>query len=153
MPAQEFDRESADGETPAGEHEAVEALEFELNEQVYCVEIGYVAEIVNCGELTTIPNSPPHIEGVVALRDEAIKVINLKELFELDGEYADTKLIVFKRRDDADSRLGWLVDGVVGVTTFSRSEVESASGKAGLEGVVQRDEQFLLWFDPAEVRI
>lgn len=153
MAAQEYEREeAAEAEQPA-ENTEVKALEFELDDSVYCVDIGYIAEIVNCGELTELPGSGAHIDGVVALRDEAVKVVNLKTLLGIETPYADEKLIVFKRREDADSRLGWLVDGVRGVTTFSRSDVEAASSEPGVEGVIQREESFVIWLDPAEVRI
>ncbi|KDE60187.2 hypothetical protein EL22_08110 [Halostagnicola sp. A56] len=135
------------------ERDAVDVLEFELDTDGFCVEIGYIAEIVNCGELTNLPSTPAHIEGVLNLREEAVKVINLKRLLEVGEEYTDEKLIVFKRKDGADSRLGWLVDGVRGVHSFPPSEVEAGGDEPGVEGVIRQGDDFVIWLDPARMRI
>ncbi|WP_082146645.1 chemotaxis protein CheW [Halostagnicola sp. A56] len=154
MAAKEYEQGAVDeGIEETNERDAVDVLEFELDTDGFCVEIGYIAEIVNCGELTNLPSTPAHIEGVLNLREEAVKVINLKRLLEVGEEYTDEKLIVFKRKDGADSRLGWLVDGVRGVHSFPPSEVEAGGDEPGVEGVIRQGDDFVIWLDPARMRI
>ncbi|GAB7019605.1 chemotaxis protein CheW [Halostagnicola bangensis] len=154
MAAQEYDQDGVgEGIEESDDQETVEVLEFELGTDGFCVEIGYIAEIVNCGELTSLPSTPSHIEGVLNLRDEAVKVVNLKQLLDVGGTYNDEKLIVFKRKDGADSRLGWLVDGVRGVHSFAPNDVEAGGDAPGVEGVIRQDEDFVIWLDPAQMRI
>lgn len=153
MSTQKFEEDDDGTLEESAEQQEVDVLEFELNGEGFCVEIGYIAEIFNCGEITNLPSTPPHIEGVVNLRDEAVKVVNLKELLDLEGEYENDKLLVFKREENADSRFGWLVDGVRGVESFVPAEVEAGGDVPGMEGVIQQDEDFIVWLDPAEVRI
>ncbi len=154
MAAQEYEQDGGEeGIKESSDQETVEVLEFELDTDGFCVEIGYIAEIVNCGELTNLPSTPAHIEGVLNLRDEAVKVINLKQLLDAGDTYNDEKLIVFKRKDGADSRLGWLVDGVRGVHSFAPSDVEAGGNAPGVEGVIRQEEDFVIWLDPAQMRI
>lgn len=154
MAAKEYEQGAVDeGIEETNERNVVDVLEFELGTDGFCVEIGYIAEIVNCGELTDLPSTPDHIGGVLNLREEAVKVINLKRLLEVGEEYTDEKLIVFKRKDGADSRLGWLVDGVRGVHSFTPSEVEAGGDAPGVEGVIRQGDDFVIWLDPARMRI
>lgn len=154
MAAQEYEQDTVeDGVEESNDRKTVDVLEFGLDSDGFCVEIGYIAEIVNCGELTNLPSTPPHIEGVLNLRDEAVKVVNLKQLLDVGDTYNDEKLIVFKRKDGADSRLGWLVDGVRGVHSFAPSDVEAGGDAPGVEGVIRQEENFVIWLDPAQMRI
>lgn len=47
-----------------------QVLEFQLGSETYCVSIDYVTEIVDIGELTSVPNAPPHVRGVYDLTYE-----------------------------------------------------------------------------------
>jgi purine-binding chemotaxis protein CheW len=60
-------------------------LEFGLGDESYCLDIGYVDEIVDAGELTRIPNSPPHVEGVMDLRGRTTAIVDPRKLFDIDG--------------------------------------------------------------------
>ena len=50
---------------------------FGVAGQVYALEVALIREIVRRPEITSLPNAPTLIEGVVELRDNVIPVIDL----------------------------------------------------------------------------
>ncbi len=129
-------------------------LEFNLGENRYCVDIGYVAEIVNTDKLTPIPNTPPHIEGVMDLRGETTKIVNLREIFGAnDEEELGDRIIVFKRKRGANERIGWLADEVHQVRELQTDLVDTSVEGSEIAGIVRREDEFVLWVDPTAVRV
>ncbi|WP_049922534.1 chemotaxis protein CheW [Halopiger djelfimassiliensis] len=129
-------------------------LEFDLGENRYCIDIGYVAEIVNTDELTAIPNTPPHVEGVMDLRGETTKIVNLRTIFDdaADAELG-SRIIVFKRKRGSDERIGWLADEVRQVRQLNVETVDTSVEGKGIAGVVRQEDEFVLWIDPTDVRV
>ncbi|WP_241431962.1 chemotaxis protein CheW [Natrialba chahannaoensis] len=133
---------------------SVHVLEFDLGENRYCVDIGYVAEIVNTDELTTIPNTPDHVEGVMDLRGETTKIVNLRTIFgENEDDELGNRIIVFKRKRDSTDRIGWLADEVRQVRQIDATTVDTAVDGEGIAGIVRQEEEFVLWIDPTDVRV
>ncbi|RQG93584.1 chemotaxis protein CheW [Natrarchaeobius chitinivorans] len=129
-------------------------LEFDLGENRYCVDIGYVAEIVNTDELTAVPNTPAHIEGVMDLRGETTKIVNLRKIFgEGESDELGDRIIVFKRKRESNDRIGWLADEVHQVQELETVDVDTSVSSAGIAGIVRRETNFVLWIDPTEVRV
>ncbi|ARS88774.1 chemotaxis protein CheW [Natrarchaeobaculum aegyptiacum] len=130
-------------------------LEFDLGDNRYCVDIGYIAEIVNTDELTPIPNTPPHIEGVMDLRGETTKIVNLRKIFDdqTDREELGDRIVVFKRRRDSSERIGWLADEVHQVRELQTDLVDTSVEGSQIAGIVRRDDRFVLWIDPTAVRV
>lgn len=130
-------------------------LEFSLGENRYCVDIGYVAEIVDTNQLTAVPNTPDHVEGVMDLRGETTKIVNLRRIFgETDDDSAiGNRIIVFKRKRGSDERVGWLADEVYQVEEVWTDTVDTSVDGEGIAGVIRRDDEFVFWIDPTSVRI
>lgn len=128
-------------------------LEFDLAETRYCVNIDYVAEIVNTDELTEIPNTPPHVEGVMDLRGETTKIVNLKTVFGDDDGEVGERIIVFKRKRGSNERIGWLADEVHQVEELEAETIDRSVEGKGIAGVIRREDGFVLWVDPTDVRV
>ncbi|MFB6202400.1 MAG: chemotaxis protein CheW [Halorhabdus sp.] len=126
--------------------EEIQVLEFELNDQRYCVEIEHIAEIVDEKTLTPVPDSKRHVRGVMNLREQTTTIIDPKVIFGLESEDGNHRIVIFD--SDTDSQSGWLVDEVDRVSTFERSAVKPQDDVESIRGVVNRDEDFLLWVDP-----
>ncbi|MDH3975940.1 MAG: chemotaxis protein CheW [Deltaproteobacteria bacterium] len=63
-------------------------LTFQLQEEEYGLEILKVREIIGIMAITTVPQTPDHVKGVINLRGEVIPVIDLRLKFRLtEGEY------------------------------------------------------------------
>lgn len=134
---------------------AGQVLEFELGEETYCVGIDHVAEIVDVGKLTEVPNSPPHVRGVMDLRGQTTSIIDPKVVFAVDGEDGDDQRIVVFDADVVEDQVaaGWLVDGVDQVSKVDPGSVDEAPAEDddSILGVIRREESFLIWVDPARV--
>jgi purine-binding chemotaxis protein CheW len=132
-----------------------QVLEFKLGEETYCVSIDYVTEIVDIGELTTVPNSPPHVQGVMDLRGRTTSIVNPKIVFDIDSDREPSRIIVFDPEIVEDqAAAGWLVDEVDQVVQVSGSDVDEspAEDKEAIHGVIKGEgEEFIIWVDPAAV--
>lgn len=131
-----------------------QVLEFKLGDETYCVSIGYVTEIVDVGELTQVPNAPAHVEGVMDLRGRTTSIIDPKTVFGIRGDTEGKRIIVFDPEIVQDqSAAGWLVDEVYQVVQVSPDQVDQspANDTGSIRGVVKRDQDFVIWVDPAVV--
>ncbi|MFC6975180.1 chemotaxis protein CheW [Halomicroarcula sp. GCM10025709] len=131
-----------------------QVLEFKLGDETYCVSIDYVTEIVDVGELTKVPNAPPHVEGVMDLRGRTTSIVNPKAVFGIDEDGAEKRIIVYDPEIvQTQSAAGWLVDEVYQVVQILPEQVDQspANDNGSIRGVVKRDDEFVIWVDPAVV--
>jgi len=132
--------------------ETEQVLEFCLGDETYCVSIEYVTEIVDMGELTPIPNSPPHVEGVIDLRGNTTSIIDPKVGLGIGGELGDRIVIFDSEIFEDDRSVGWAVDSVEEVSDIASEDVdESPVEKDHIRGLIKRDEEFVVWIDPQTV--
>lgn len=112
--------------SPAAEAESYQVLTFVLGSETYGVDILRVQEIRGWSAVTKIPNSAPHVLGVLNLRGSIVPVVDLRKRFSLEqAEYtAVTVIIVLSVRGQAGRRdFGVVVDGVSDVVDVKASEV------------------------------
>ena len=131
-----------------------QVLEFKLGEETYCVSIGYVTEIVDVGELTQVPNAPAHVEGVMDLRGRTTSIVDPKTVFGIHGDSDGKRIIVFDPEIVQDQgAAGWLVDEVHQVVQITPEQIDRspANDSGSIRGVVKRDDEFVIWVDPAVV--
>ncbi len=132
-----------------------QVLEFELGDETYCVSIDYVTEIVDVGDLTKVPNSPPHVRGVMDLRGRTTSIIDPKVVFGIDGDGKEQRIIVYDPEIVEDQgAAGWLVDEVDQVVQVDEADVDKspAEDDDAIHGVVKRgDGDFVIWVDPQSV--
>ncbi len=131
-----------------------QVLEFALGEETYCVSIDYVTEIVDVGELTEVPNTPHHVEGVMDLRGRTTSIVSPRVVFGIDGDGEKRRIVVFDPEVVEDQgAVGWLVDEVSQVVSVDPSNVDEAPGQDddAVVGVVKRDDDFVIWVDPRTV--
>lgn len=146
-------RIDAAAETDDTAGETVQVLEFELGTETYCVDIDYVAEIVDVGDLTIIPNTPDHVEGVMDLRGETTSIVNPKTVFDIAADGDRKRIIVFDSEQLDGGATGWLVDEVYQVVRVEEGDVDPApvDDSDAIHGVVKRERGFVIWADPESV--
>ena len=103
--------------------ELLQLVSFKIGEAEFGVDILRVQEINKMMDLTTVPNTPPFVEGVVNLRGRIIPVLNLRSRLGLEvKEYdSDTRIIVVELHDKT---LGFIVDEVKEVLRIPKSITE-----------------------------
>lgn len=139
----------ADGDAP--EAETTQVLEFGLGEETYCLDIAYIDEIVDAADLTAIPNSPRHVEGVMDLRGKTTTIIDPKTLLGVAGSGACERIIVFDPDAvDDGGTVGWVVDEVFQVRDVAADQVDEATtaDDDAVRGIVKGEDRFVVWVEP-----
>lgn len=128
-----------------------QVLEFGLGEETYCLNIDVIDEIVDAGQLTRIPNSPPHVEGVMDLRGRTTSIINPKTIFDIEEGGPRERIVVFDPDAmDDQATVAWIVDEVYQVTDVTPDEVDetTTADDENVHGIVKDDDRFVVWVDP-----
>ncbi len=132
--------------------ETEQVLEFRLGDETYCVSIEYVTEIVDMGELTPIPNSPPHVEGVIDLRGNTTSIVDPKIGLGIDGQLGERIVIFDSEIFDDDRSVGWAVDSVEEVSDVSTEDVDDSPVDGDhIRGLIKRESTFVVWIDPRTI--
>jgi purine-binding chemotaxis protein CheW len=106
-----------------------QVLTFVLGNETYGVDILRVQEIRGWSIVTKIPQSPPHVLGVLNLRGSIVPIVDLRMRFSLErAEYtAVTVIIVLSVVSGASRRdFGVVVDGVSDVVDVNDGNVRPA---------------------------
>lgn len=97
-------------------------LTFLLDDEEYGVEILKVREIINLMDITSVPQTPEFVEGVINLRGKVIPVIDLRTKFGLQrAEYNDQTCIIVV---DVGMMMGIIVDTVREVHDIPSNDIE-----------------------------
>jgi purine-binding chemotaxis protein CheW len=134
---------------PATNGSAMEVLEFTLADERYCLGIDHVAEIVDGGEITSVPGTAHHVEGVMDLRGTTTQIVNPKRVLEVPDDGDGERIVVVDL--DGGGSVGWLVDEVHRVTDVAADAVDDTIDDGPVEGVLQRDDGFVVVLDPVAV--
>lgn len=132
--------------------ETTKVLEFGLGTDRYCLDIDAIDEIVDAGELTRIPNSPAHIEGVMDLRGKTTTIVDPKTVFGIEGSGPGDRIVVFDEDAlETGGTVGWVVDEVFQVRDVSPDDVDESTlaGDDGVRGIVKSTDRFVVWVDPS----
>ena len=100
-------------------------LTFSLGDELYGVDILRVQEIKGYTAVTKIPNTPPHIKGVLNLRGTIVPIVELRTKFGMPTiDYTTfTVIIVVVVQDKV---MGLVVDAVSDVLDIEKKDIQSA---------------------------
>ncbi|GAB6180538.1 chemotaxis protein CheW [Desulfotomaculum defluvii] len=119
---------------------------FQLNDQQYALPINETQEIIRMAEVTRLPNTSYHVEGIINLRGTILPVISLNRRLGLPETELneDTRIIVVENKGN---KVGMIVDSVLEVGRYTEDEVEPPNmigeNVEYLKGVVKKGDQ--LW--------
>lgn len=140
--------------------DVAQVLAFRLADESYGVDILRVKEIRGWSPVTKIPQSPPHMLGVLNLRGAIVPIVDLRLRFELpSAEYsALTVVIVLSLRTAAGVReCGIVVDGVSDVVDIPLASIKESPAVGGearsrfIRGLANVDDQMLILLDAEEL--
>ena len=107
----------------------VQVVEFLLGKEHFAIDLFDVKEVVEYTRITRLPNTPSYIKGIIDLRGEITTIIDLKEALAIAGTDVRTeensRIIVLDDQITL-SKTGIMVDDVLSVSTFQRSQVDSS---------------------------
>jgi purine-binding chemotaxis protein CheW len=110
-------------ESTAGQY-----LTFFIAGEEYAASILKVREVIEYDTLTTVPNTPPWIRGVVNVRGSVIPVVDLGVKFGLPPSTISRFSCIVITEVDSDGEkltLGVLADSVSRVIEFATNEIEA----------------------------
>ena len=104
-------------------------LTFVLGDETYGVDILRVQEIRGWSPVTRVPQSPPHVLGVLNLRGSIVPVVDLRMRLNLDrAEYTPVTVIIVLSIDSGHGRrdFGVVVDAVSDVINVQAADIKKA---------------------------
>ncbi len=129
----------------------LQLVTFHLGSEEYAIDILKVQEITRMVEITSVPNAPDYIEGVINLRGKVIPVINLRKRFGLGPRNADgnSRIIVV----DIGTTVSLIVDSVSEVLRLYSDNVEppppitTKNGGEYIKGIGKLPNRMLILLD------
>ncbi len=136
------------------EDQLMQLVGFNIGTELFGVSILMVQEIIRSAPITTVPNSPDFIEGIINLRGNIVPVIDLRKrlnIYREDMDYEKSWILILNVNDRVT---GFIVDFVTKVLKIDENTVEPPPDivVAGLEsqyirGVCKLDENLLILLD------
>ncbi len=128
-----------------GEKRQIEILEFLAGGNAYGVDINDIREILTYNKNPRkIPNSNPHIEGIVMPRDFIIPVIDIASSLKLEDVHdLENEMLIVSNIEDMN--IGFHVDDVKGIHRVSTADITkpgrklSTSVKKAVAGIFNID--------------
>ena len=145
---------------------------FKIGKSFYCIDIMEVQEVIREISVTSMPNFPPFVEGVMNLRGKIIPLLSIdKRLAEIDN----TRQLLDKKEvnlsdiiKDTDNKkplklivvkietitVGLLVDALDKILTIDENQVQSAEGIGKftnhqmIGGILQINDEFYTVLTP-----
>ena len=100
-------------------------LAFILDNETYGIEILRVREIIGLMDVTTVPQTPEYMKGVINLRGKVIPVIDLRLKFSMqEKEHTDETCVIVVEVNNTS--IGIIVDSVSEVLEITRGEIEES---------------------------
>ncbi|HAA5818300.1 TPA_asm: chemotaxis protein CheV [Listeria monocytogenes] len=128
----------------------LEIVTFTVGENLFCINVLKVKEIIHPLEVTPVPDSNPAIEGVSQARGEIMPVVNLARVMKLpEIEPENTKFIITELNQ---MKIVFRVDEVHRIQRISWEQIEEPEKLSiGLEelavGIVKLDGNLVLLLD------
>ena len=103
-------------------------LTFVLGHEAYGIPVLKVREIIRLCELTSVPQMPEYIKGVLNLRGKIIPVCDLRLKFKLgssaNSEHTCIVVVEVKLCEKSATPMGLIVDAVEEVVSIAPSDIE-----------------------------
>ncbi|MGJ8693254.1 MAG: chemotaxis protein CheW [Thalassotalea sp.] len=133
-----------------------EYLTFIVDNEEFGVDILCVQEIRVLSKITTLPNKPDYIKGVINLRGVIIPIVDLRVRFDKDSlQYNEQTVIIILRNQNVDKPMvvGIVVDAVSDVYKFTHSAIRAAPDfgnkieRCFIYGLASNEENLIILLD------
>lgn len=124
-------------------------LTFDMDNQIFGLDIQYVLEIIGVQAITKVPNLPYYILGIINLRGKVVPIVDMRLRFGKPSKDFDKKTCIIVVEMDKDV-VGLVVDGIYEVRDISSDNIadvgqnEQNGSNKFLQGIAQYDGQVCL---------
>jgi len=103
---------------------------FNVGETLCGIDILHIQEINKLTDMTTVPQSPDYVSGILNLRGQIVTVIDLRKKLRLSGDVDEGRMrnIIVKSKGES---IGLLVDRVGDVIEVDKSQFEAPPANVG----------------------
>ncbi|MDX2150384.1 MAG: chemotaxis protein CheW [Bryobacteraceae bacterium] len=131
-------------------------LTFQLDEEVFALDVASVREVLDYTAITRIPRTPPFLRGVINLRGSVVPVVDLRLAFGLSAteKTVSTCIVVVEVSLEGESTIiGALADRVEEVVDLEPGQIQPPPHMGlsirtdFIKGMGQRDSQFVMILD------
>jgi purine-binding chemotaxis protein CheW len=131
-------------------------LTFQLEEEVFGVDVSHVREILEFSTVTKVPKTPDYMRGVINLRGSVVPVLDMRLKFgmTMTEKTVNTCIIVVEVSFEGETTIiGALVDSVDEVFELEPDQIEPAPHigmqlkTEFIKGMGKRDEKFIIILD------
>jgi purine-binding chemotaxis protein CheW len=138
------------------EVESSQYLTFSLADELFAVGILAIKEIIQYGQLTSVPLMPPYIRGVINLRGAVVPVIDLYARFRHGSANVGkrTCIVILEVIHEGESNdIGIMVDAVSAVIDIAADQIEPAPTFGSsvrtdfIQGMGKVNDQFVIILD------
>ncbi len=99
-------------------------LTFVIGDGSYALHISHVTEIIEMQTVTSIPNSPRHVRGIINLRGKVIPVVDVRACLSMEERPYDSRTCIIVVHEE--SPVGLVVDTVREVVDIPSEVVREA---------------------------
>ena len=135
-------------------------LSFNLDEEIYAMDIHTVREVLDFTQITKVPRMPDFMRGVINLRGGVVPVVDLRLKFGLPEMEADKDtciVIIEVILDGEETILGIQVDSVQEVMSLEPNQIDPPP-RIGtrlktefIKGMGKKDNEFIIILDSMKV--
>lgn len=122
---------------------------FSLKDNLYCMPLSMVKEVISLPTITSVPDVPDFIRGLINLRGQIISVIDLRKKLNMPTVSLNPKKtsIIISQIDDIT--IGAIVDDVIEVRNIELDRIEGnidsrSSHNEYISGIIKIDEEKLI---------
>ncbi len=111
------------GTAKNADNELLQLVSFRIGNEEFGVDILKVQEINRMLDVTSVPNAPEYVDGVINLRGKVIPILNLRRRFGMERRERDkdSRIVVV---EIAGKTIGFVVDAVNEVLRIPKSVTE-----------------------------
>lgn len=135
-------------------------LSFKLGGEFFALPVMKVLEIMEVPKITSVPQSPAFLKGVINLRGAVLPVIDTRVKFGMSATTFDinTSILVLSVTDLEDTlTVGVLVDSVLEVFEIDDSSIKPSPAIGAkyraefIEGMISHNDEFMMLLDIDQV--
>jgi purine-binding chemotaxis protein CheW len=128
-------------------------LTFQLQDEIFAVDVQHVHEVLDFHSATKIPGAPDYMRGIINLRGSVVPVVDMRLKFgmsETEKKVSTCVIVMEVGRGENRTSIGALADAVKEVFEFEPGQIEPPPrfGEKGrmdfIQAIGKRDGQFII---------